>query len=96
MLQAPSHKRWQLSSVTRPDGCQLVLEIFADPLAGQPHPVQSKQPLDACNDPCSFLRARTEKGLSGRGEADSKRVLKPDLDVPCGPRPLGGSIAAMG
>ncbi len=42
------------------------------------------------------LRAWTEKGLSGRSEADSKRVLKPDLDAPYGPRPLGGSIAAMG
>jgi transposase InsO family protein len=34
------------------------------------------------------------KGLSGRGTADSKRVLKPDLETPCGPRPLRGSIAA--
>lgn len=31
-------------------------------------------------------------GLSGRDGGDSRRVLKPDLDVPCGPRPLAGSI----
>jgi hypothetical protein len=35
------------------------------------------------------------KGLSGRGGAGSKGLLKPDLEVPCGPQPLGGSIAAM-
>ena len=34
--------------------------------------------------------------LSGRGRADSKGLLKPDLEAPCGPQPLGGSIAAMG
>ncbi|MCJ2104374.1 response regulator, partial [Methylobacterium sp. E-041] len=33
------------------------------------------------------------QGLSGRDGGDSRRVLKPDLDVPCGPRPLAGSIA---
>ncbi|WP_244480968.1 hypothetical protein [Methylobacterium sp. Leaf102] len=32
-------------------------------------------------------------GLSGRDGGDSRRVLKPHLDVPCGPRPLAGSIA---
>jgi hypothetical protein len=34
--------------------------------------------------------------LSGWGEAASKGLLKPALEVPCGPQPLGGSIAAMG
>ena len=34
--------------------------------------------------------------LSGRGWADSKGLLKPDLEAPCGPQPLGGSIAATG
>jgi hypothetical protein len=34
--------------------------------------------------------------LSGRGRADSKGLLKPDLEAPCGPQPRGGSIAAMG
>ncbi|MCP1557015.1 UNVERIFIED_ORG: hypothetical protein M2438_001089 [Methylobacterium sp. SuP10 SLI 274] len=32
------------------------------------------------------------QGLSGRNGGDSRRVLKPHLDVPCGPRPLAGSI----
>ena len=36
----------------------------------------------------------SRKGLSGRGRYDSRRVLKPDLEPQCGPRPPGGSIAA--
>lgn len=35
-------------------------------------------------------------GVEWRGEADSKRLLKPDLEAPCGLQPLGGSIAATG
>ena len=31
--------------------------------------------------------------LSGRDGSDSRRVLKPDLDAPCGPRPPAGRIA---
>src|SRR5215207_1004506 len=43
------------------------------------------------------LRARPERGewgLIGRAGSASRRVLKPDLEVPCGPRLLGGNIAA--
>ncbi len=44
----------------------------------------------------STAKSPDRNWLSGWGEADSKRVLKPALEVPCGPQPLGGSIAAMG
>jgi hypothetical protein len=43
------------------------------------------------------LRARPERGergLIGRDGGAFRRVLKPDLEVPCGPRLLGGNIAA--
>ena len=36
------------------------------------------------------------KGLSGRGGRDSEGLSKPSLEPRCGPRPLGGSIAAKG
>ena len=35
-------------------------------------------------------------GLSGRSLRDSERLLKPFLEPRCGPRPLGGGIAATG
>ena len=38
-------------------------------------------------------RGANDYGLSGRDRDDSRRVLKPDLEVPCGPQPPGGSIA---
>lgn len=44
-----------------------------------------------------FLRARPERGewgLIGRAGGAFRRVLKPDLEVPCGPRLPGGTIAA--
>jgi len=44
------------------------------------------------------LRARPERGewgLIGRDGGASRRVLKPDLEVPCGPRLPGGNIAAL-
>ena len=43
------------------------------------------------------LRARAERGewgLIGRAGGAFRRVLKPDLEVPCGPRLPGGTIAA--
>jgi hypothetical protein len=43
------------------------------------------------------LRARPERGewgLIGRAGGAFRRVLKPDLEVPCGPRLPGGTIAA--
>ena len=43
----------------------------------------------------TFSKSPSEKGLSDRGEADSKRCLTPDLEAPCGPRPPGGSIAGI-
>ena len=45
----------------------------------------------------SGLRARPERGewgLIGRAGGAFRRVLKPDLEVPCGPRLPGGTIAA--
>jgi hypothetical protein len=44
-----------------------------------------------------LLRARPERGewgLIGRAGGAFRRVLKPDLEVPCGPRLPGGNIAA--
>src|SRR4051794_12036491 len=44
------------------------------------------------------LRARPERGewgLIGRDGGASRRVLKPDLEVPCGPRLPGGNIAVL-
>jgi len=41
-----------------------------------------------------IAKSPSEKGLSGRDRDDSRRVLKPDLEAPCGPRPPDGSIAA--
>ena len=40
------------------------------------------------------VRSGCKAGLSGPDGDDSRRVLKPDLKAPCGPRPPGGSIAA--
>ena len=43
------------------------------------------------------LRARPERGewgLIGRDGGASRRVLNPDLEVPCGPRLPGGNLAA--
>jgi hypothetical protein len=50
---------------------------------------------DVCSVYCT-PKSPDRKGLSGRDVSDSKGLLKPNLEAPCGPQPLGGSIAAMG
>jgi hypothetical protein len=56
------------------------------------------KPLVAMDELAPGLRARPERGewgLIGRDGGASRRVLKPDLEVPCGPRLPGGNIAAL-
>ena len=86
-------RTWTVTDAARHDGAQLPTLIS-----------KANTGSDVWGDTAYRSRANERllaespsgKGLSGRGGRDSEGLSKPSLEPRCGPRPLGGSIAAKG